>query len=196
MGIFLFLIIAGVVLYFVLKGKDRPELLGASKRAMGSAPIEAQKFMCPYPKCATCGASGDKMKSDWDGMRTVKWTCGYCSSAAGTQELKDEELPQSARQRLGLDPPPGSGAMPQGYPQQGGGGAGGLLTGILLGEMLSGGRHQGPQSSGETWNSDDSNANKSDWGESDSSSSGGSGSDWGDSGGGDSGGGDSGGGDW
>ncbi|HJU84604.1 MAG TPA: hypothetical protein VJ600_10370 [Holophagaceae bacterium] len=192
---FVALIVIGVVLYFVLKGRDKPEQLGASKRALGSAPIEPQKFVSPYAKCQACGASGDKMKSDWDGMRTVKWSCGYCGAQAGVQELKDEELPESARRRLGLDPMPGYGAPmqgPQGY-QDPMGGAGGLLTGILIGEMMNSGRHHDPGSSSSDWTGSDSGSSSggSDWG---------SGGDWGDSGGGDSGGdsggGDSGGGDW
>ncbi|HJW09173.1 MAG TPA: hypothetical protein VJ483_06030 [Holophagaceae bacterium] len=191
---FWILIIVGVALYFFLKGRDRPEQLGASKRAMGMGPIEPQKFVSPYAKCPTCGASGEGMKSDWDGLRAVKWTCGYCGNPAGVQQLKDEELPQSARRRLGLDPMPGAGAVPQGYQGPMGGGGGDLLTGILLGEMLSGGRHSNSGSSGSDWSAPDSNPGSSDGG-----SSWDSGGDWGDSGGGDAGGGDSGGdsgGDW
>jgi hypothetical protein len=187
---FFILIVAGVVLYFVLKGRDKPEQLGASKRALGSGHVEPQKFVSPYAKCPTCGASGDGMKSEWDGMRSVKWTCGYCGSQAGIQQLKDEELPQSARYKLGLDPIPGSSAVPQGYPGPAGGGAGDLLTGILIGEMMGGHQHHDPGSSGSDWSGSDSSSSSgsgSDWG---------SGGDWGDSGGGDSGGGDSGGGDW
>ena len=208
MGCFLFLLLAGVVLFFILKGrKDKAEVLGASKRPMGSGPVPDQKFACPYPKCPNCAAPSDKMTPDWDGMRKVTWRCGYCTSVAGIQELKDEELPASARQRLGLDPAPGQGFQGQGYPQgqdMGGGGVGNLLTGMKIGSMLGGGsghRHEdgfsgggGGSSTGADWG--ESGGGGSDWGSSDTGSSdSGGGSDWG---GGDSGGGDSGGGggDW
>ena len=181
LGCLLFLLLVGFVIFMVMRGRrDKQEQLGASHRPLGSGPVAPQNFVSPYPKCGNCGAPGDKMKSNWDGMRKITWTCGYCSAQAGVQELKDEELPASARQRLGLDAP---GMVPgqQGYyPNQGGGGmggVGGLLTGMMIGNMLggSGGRHHGDSNSGS--------------GQSGSS-------DWGDSGGGDSGGGDSGGGDW
>ena len=127
MGCFLALLILGVVVYLVLKGrKDREEQLGASRRPLGSGPVEGVVFACPYPKCPACGASGDKMKQQWDGMRKVTWSCGYCGSQAGCQELRDEELPGSARTRLGLDPAPG---MIQDPGPGGLGGVGGLLTG-------------------------------------------------------------------
>ena len=200
-GCFVFLLIIGVVVFLVMRGRrDKQEQLGASHRPMGSGPVDPQKFVSPYPKCGNCGAPGDKMKSNWDGMRKITWTCGYCSAQAGVQELKDEELPASARQRLGLDAP---GMVPgqQGYyPPQGGGmgGVGGLLTGMMIGGMMSGGGHHHPHD-GHSGSSDDSggggdsggSGGGSDWGDSS-----GGGSDWGDSGGGDSGGGDSGGGDW
>jgi hypothetical protein len=181
LGCFVFLLVLGGVLYFVLKGRsDRAENLGAAKRAMGSGPIAEHSFACPYAKCTTCGASGDKMKQQWDGLRKVTWTCGYCGNPAGIQELKDEELPPSARQRLGLDAPPQSMMQDQGYDQGSGGAVGGILTGMMIGSMLGGSGHHHHSDSG--------------W---DGNSSGGSdGGDWNNSGGdsgGDSGGGDSGG---
>ena len=208
-GCFVFLLIIGVVVFMIMRGrKDKQEQLGASHRPMGSAPIAPENFVSPYPKCGNCGAPGDKMKSNWDGMRKITWSCGYCSAQAGVQELKDEELPASARQRLGLDAP---GMVPgqQGYyPNQGGGGmggAGGLLTGMMLGGMMGGGmmggnHHRndderrsgsgGSEGTGSDWGGDSSGG--SDWGSGGDSG----GSDWG-GGGGDSGGGDSGGGgDW
>ncbi len=189
----------GAVIYFAMRGKrDNPEQLGASRRALPTGSVEPHTFPCPYPKCPTCGASGDGMKQAWDGLRSVKWSCGYCNAVAGVQALKDEELPPSARQRLGLDAPM-QGNMPMqpgGYGQQGGGGMGGLLTGMMIGNMMGGGeRHHHDSNDTDDWgsgsgsNSGSSDKSSSDWGESNSS-------DWGDSGG-DSGGGDSGGGgDW
>lgn len=181
---FWIIIIAGVVLYFVLRGKgDRPEQLGAAHRPLPTGPLEAHTFPCPYPKCPACGGSGDGMKQQWDGLRSVTWTCGYCGAQAGVQALTDAELPPSARQRLGLDAPP---TMQGGLPMQGGfgqgGGMGDLLTGMMIGSMMSGGH------------SSDSNSN-SGWGDGNASGDAGNSSDWGDSGGSDSGGGDSGG-DW
>jgi hypothetical protein len=198
--VFWFILIAGVVLYFMLKGKsDRPEVLGAPKRGMGSGPLEPHTFVCPYPKCSACGAPPDKMRQEWDGLRTVKWTCGYCANLAGTQELRDEELPPSARRRLGLDQSPMQPGFQQG-PGYGhsGGGAGDLLTGLMIGSMMGGDRHHHHSEgggSGSDWNSSqgsDSNGGWSDsgnesWGDSGDS---GGGSDFGDSGGGDSGGSD------
>jgi hypothetical protein len=130
------------------------------------------------------------MKQEWDGLRSVKWTCGYCGSLAGVQALKDEELPPSARRSLGLvAPAQGSIPMQQGGYGQGGG-MGGLLTGMMLGQMMGGERHHHDQTGGgDDWTGGPSGKSSSDWGESNSDS-----SDWGDSGG-DSGGGDSGG-DW
>jgi hypothetical protein len=193
----LVLIVVGLVLYFVLRGKgDKPQVAGAPKRAMGQGPIEPVKFVCPYPKCGSCGAEGNGMKQEWDGMRAVKWTCGSCGTIAGVQSLKDEELPPSARRALGLDQPPmmqqGQGYS-QNYPGQQGGGVGSLLTGMMIGSMMGGDHHHHHDSDG--WNSnasDSSNSGWSDggnesWGDGGSSDSGG-GSDWGDSGGGDSGG--------
>jgi len=188
---FWIILIAGIILYFVLRGRgDRPEQLGASRRALPTGPLEPHTFPCPYPKCPACGATGDKMKQDWDGLRSVKWTCGYCGAQAGLQELKDEELPPSARRRLGLDAPmQGTAPMQGGYGQPGGG-MGDLLTGMMIGSMMGGGHSHDHGSSGDPgWGGGSSDNSSSDWGESGSGS-----SDWGDSGG-DSGGGDSGGGD-
>ncbi len=192
MGCFVAILIAGVVAWLVMRGRrDREEQLGAAHRPMGSGPVEGFTFANPYPKCPTCGASGDKMKQQYDGLRKVTWTCGYCGGTAGVEELKDEELPPGARQRLGLDAPqalaPG---QPGYYPPQGGGGMGGLLTGMMIGSMMGGGHHNR-----DGWGGDGGASSGGDWG--DSGGSGDSGGDWGDSGGGDSGGdwGDSGGGD-
>lgn len=198
MGCFLFIIGLGLVLYFVMKGKaDRREQLGASRRPLTSGPISSATFACPFSKCDNCGASGDKMKQQWDGLRKVTWTCGYCGNIQA-QELKDEELPLSARQRLGLDqdrslydddgrgPSAGLGGGLGGNS----GGMGGMLTGMMIGSMLGGGNGlgggRGNGSSGDS-GSEDGSGNGSDWGE---DSGGDSGSDWGDSGG------DSGGDDW
>ena len=91
---FWIILIVGIVLFFVMRGKkDRAEQLGASRRALPTGPLEVYTFPCPHPKCPACGATGDKMKQDWDGLRAVKWTCGYCGALAGVQTLKDEELP-------------------------------------------------------------------------------------------------------
>ena len=184
------LIIIGAVLYLVLRGRqDQPEQLGASRRALPTGPLEPHTFACPYPKCPTCGASGDKMKQEWDGLRSVKWSCGYCSAVAGVQSLKDEELPPSARRQLGMDAP-AQGSMPMqpgGYGQ--GGGMGGLLTGMMLGSMMGGGsHHEHRNQDGDGVGGDSSGGSSSDWGDSGGGDSGGG--DWGDSGGGDSGGGD------
>lgn len=188
-GCFLALVVIGAVIYFVMKGRrDKDEVLGASKRPMGSGSIAPQTFANPFPKCPNCAAAGDKMKQQWDGLRKVTWTCGYCGNVQ-IQELKDEELPASARERLGLG---GNAAPmgPQGYypPQQGGmGGVGGLLTGMMIGNML-GGSHHDHDSGG--WGGGDSGSSGGDWGDGGGDSGGDSGGDWGDSGGGDSGGSD------
>ena len=185
---FWLILIIGVVVFFILRGKkDRAEQLGASRRALPTAPLEPHVFPCPYPKCPTCGATGDKMKQDWDGLRAVKWTCGYCGAQAGVQTLKDEELPPSARRRLGLDAPmQGSVPMQQGGYGQPGGGMGGLLTGMMIGSMMGGGhQHHDHQDGGDGWGGGSSDSSSSDWGESGSSDGGDSGGDWG---GGDSGG--------
>jgi hypothetical protein len=199
--LFLVIIIAGIVLYFVLRGRsDRPQVAGAPKRGLGSGPLEPITFVCPYPKCGACGAAPDKMKQEWDGLRSVKWTCGYCGNGAGIQELKDDELPASARRRLGLDPGPMQPGMQGGYNAgygRSGGGAGDLLTGLMIGSMLGGDRHH-PQDrpGGGDWGSTSgSDSGNGSWGDSgneswgDSGDSGG-GSDFGDSGGGDGGGSD------
>ena len=192
LGCFIALVVIGAVIYFAMKGRrDKAELLGASKRPMGSGSIAPQTFANPFPKCPNCAAAGDKMKQQWDGLRKVTWTCGYCGNAQ-VQELKDEELPLSARERLGLGVGPAS-SVSQGYypPQQGGmGGVGGLLTGMMLGNMLGGSHHD--RHNGDWGGGGDSGSSGGDWGDGGGDSGGG---DWGDSGG-DSGGGDSGGGDW
>ncbi len=197
-GCFAFLMIAGGVIFLVMKGKqDRREQLGASRRPLASGALQPHTFACPFPKCSNCGATGEKMKQQWDGLRKVTWTCGYCGNAQ-VQELKDEELPLSARQRLGLDPQMnpyegrqqglGQGA---GWQQGGGDAMGGMLTGMMLGSMLGGGHHH-HGSSGDGGSGSDSGWDNND----DSGSGGDSGGDWGD--GGDSGGdwGDGGDGDW
>ena len=194
-GCFGFILVLGLVLFFILKGRrDRPEQLGAAKRGMGSGPIADHTFATPYGKCPTCSAAGDKMKQQWDGLRKVTWTCGYCGNLAGVQELKDEELPPSARQRLGLDPSLSGFRQddPGNFPGQGGGGVGGLLTGMMIGSMLGGGSHTNRDAD---WGSggDHSDANSNDW--SDSGAGGDSGGDVGGDSGSDSGG-DSGGGDF
>lgn len=202
---FWFILIAGIVLYFILKGRsDRAQVLGAPKRGMGSGSVEPVTFVCPYPKCGACGAAPDKMKQEWDGLRTVKWTCGYCGNGAGIQELRDEELPASARRRLGLDQSPMQpgmqGGMHQGYGSQGGG-VGNLLTGLMIGSMMGGDRHHHdrPEGGGDWGSSSGADSGNSSWGDSGNETWGDSG-DSGDSGGGsdfgDSGGGDSGGSDW
>jgi len=202
MGCFVMLLVIGIVVWLVMRGRrDRQEQLGAAHRPMGSGPVEGFTFANPYPKCPTCGASGDKMKQQYDGLRKVTWSCGYCGGTAGVQELKDEELPPGARQRLGLDAPQGlAPGQPGYYPGQGGGsGMGGLLTGMMIGSMMGGGHHDRDR---DGWSGDGGSSSGGDWGDSGGSSS--SGGDWGDSGGssdsggdwGDSGGGDSGGSDF
>ena len=193
------LIIGGVILYFVLKGRsDRPAVQGAPKRAMGSGPLEPVSFTCPYPKCQACGATGEKMKQEWDGLRSVKWTCGFCGSVVGVQELRDEELPASARRRLGLDQPPMTQGvqMGGGYGPQGGG-VGDLLTGMMIGSMMGGGHHHHHEGSRDSdWNGGNTSGSDGSWGDSgnaswgDDGGSSGGGSDWGDSGGDSGGGGD------
>ena len=187
MGFFLVLVIIGIVAFLVLRGRrDRAEQLGAAKRPMDTGHVPGQVFANPYPKCPACGAAGDKMRQTWDGLRKVTWTCGYCGTVAGIQELKDEELPAGARQRLGLDAPQGMMPGQAYYPPQGG--AGGLLTGMMIGSMLGGERHHRDDDGGWTGGGEGSGGSGNDWGEQS-----GGGGDWGDSGGGDSGGGDSGG---
>jgi ribosomal protein S27AE len=189
LGCFVFLAIVGIVVFLILRGRrDREEQLGAAHRPMGTGPVEGLAFASPYGKCPNCGAAGDKMKHQYDGLRKVTWTCGYCGSVAGVQELKDEELPAEARQRLGLDASAGMGQGPGGYyPPQGGGGVGGLITGMMIGGMLGGGgRREGDWGGGGgDWGSGGGDGG-GDWGDSGGGDSGGG--DWGDSGGGDSGG--------
>jgi hypothetical protein len=195
LGCFVVILAIGLVLYFVLRGRrDKPEALGTAKRAMGSGAIADHTFANPYPKCPTCAASGDKMKQQWDGLRKVTWTCGYCGNVAGIQELKDEELPPSARQHLGLDLPAAQ-DFPGTFPGQGGGGVGGLLTGMMIGSMLNGDHEHRHDDWGAGGSGNDASDN--DWRD---AGSGGddSGSDQGggDSSGDDSGGADPGGSDW
>ncbi len=187
---FWIILIAGIVLYFVLRGRrDRPEQLGAAHRPLTTGALEPHTFPCPYAKCQACGGSGAGMKQDWDGLRSVKWTCGYCGAQAGVQELKDEELPPSARRRLGLDAPAVQGGAPMQMQGGSGGGMGDLLTGMRIGSMMGGGHsHDSGSRDDGGWGGGNAGGGSSDWGES-------GGSDWGDSGGGDWGGGDSGGGD-
>ncbi len=215
MGCIIFLIIVGIVVFIIMKNRGSSPSTGplpAPGNSQGGGSGAAMpNFVNPYDKCPNCGAKGDKMKATWDGMRKVQWTCGYCASLAGVQELKDEELPASAKARLGIGQAPGQQNMMggPGYQGGGGGGIGGLLTGMMIGNMLGGDHHDhsgdGGFSSGGTGgtssNSDwgESGGSGSGWGDSGSSDSGSSdsGGGWGDSGGGDSGGGDSGGGgDW
>jgi hypothetical protein len=177
MGSFLVLVIIGIVVFLALRGRqDRAEALGTPVRPMASGPVAGHAFTNPFPKCPSCGAGGEKMNQAWDGLRKVTWTCAYCGSVAGIQELKDEELPPGARQRLGLDPPQGL-APGQSYPNQGGGMCmGGLVTGMMLGSMLGGERRERDDAGGWSGDGDDG--------------SGGGDGGWSDSGGGDSGGGD------
>jgi hypothetical protein len=192
MGFFVVLLIIGIIAFLVLRGRqDRAEQVGAPIRAMGSGPVQGQGFACPYPKCPTCGAAGEKMKQAWDGLRKVTWTCGYCGGVAGIQELTDEELPPGARARLGLDLPQGMAGQPGGYGPQGpqGGGMDGLLTGMVLGEML-GGERRYPRDQGGWSGGGDPGAG--DWSGGNDPAAGGGG-DWNDAGSGDSGGGDTGG---
>lgn len=178
-GCFVVVLVLGLVLWLVLRGRgDRREALDASKRPMGSGPLQPVTFASPFPKCPNCGAAGDKLRQQWDGLRKVTWTCGYCGFTQ-VQELKDEELPASARQRLGLDPGPQAYAQGQpGYERDGGfGGAGGLITGMMLGSMLGGSHHHhddggwggGSGDSGGDWGSGDSGGDSGgDWGGGDS----------------------------
>lgn len=199
-GLFLVLMIAGIIVFLVLRGRrDRAERVGEPIRPMASGPVQGLTFPCPYPKCPNCGAAGDKMKQDWDGLRKVTWSCGYCGSVAGVQELKDEELPPGARRRLGMDQGPDAAQLGPGqpgyYPPQGGGGMGGLLTGMMIGSMMGGGHRNYPDQGG--WSGGDAGGSQgsgNDWGEGGGDPGDAGGGDWGDSGGGgdwgDSGGGD------
>ena len=117
LGLFVTIMAVGAVLYFVLRGRsDLPKAIGEPKRAMSTGRLDAVTFDCPYTKCPVCAGAADKMKQDWDGLRKVRWTCGYCGNTSD-QGLKDDELPLSARIRLGMSPPPnasshGRGANP------------------------------------------------------------------------------------
>ena len=204
MGFIIFLIIVGIVAFIIMKNRSSSPSSGPlpapGDRQGGGSGAAMPNFVNPYDKCPSCGAKGDKMRSTWDGMRKVQWTCGYCGSLAGVQELKDEELPASAKARLGIGQTPGAPNMMggPGY-QSGGGGVGGLLTGMMIGSMLGGDHHDHSGDGGFGSSGTGGTSSNSDWGESGSSDSGSSdsGGGWGDSGGGDSGGGDSGGGgDW
>ena len=199
MGCIIFLIIVGIVAFIIMKNRSSKPSTGPlpapGDRQGGGSGAAMPNFVNPYDKCPSCGAKGDKMRSTWDGMRKVQWTCGYCGSLAGVQELKDEELPASAKARLGIGHTPGAPNMMggPGYPGSGGG-VGGLLTGMMLGSMLGGDHHDHSGDGGFGSSGEGGTSSNSDWGDSGSSDSGGG---WGDSGGGDSGGGDSGGGgDW
>ena len=199
MGCIIFLIIVGIVAFIIMKNRSSKPSTGPlpapGDRQGGGSGAAMPNFVNPYDKCPSCGAKGDKMRSTWDGMRKVQWTCGYCGSLAGVQELKDEELPASAKARLGIGQTPGAQNMMggPGYPGSGGG-VGGLLTGMMLGSMLGGDHHDHSGDGGFGSSGEGGTSSNSDWGDSGSSDSGGG---WGDSGGGDSGGGDSGGGgDW
>ena len=100
---FVIILSVGAVIYFLLRGRsDRPKAVGAPKRVMPTAPIEAVIFKCPLPRCPVCAGAADKMRQDWDGLRKITWICGYCG-AESVQELSDEELPLSSRRRLGLE---------------------------------------------------------------------------------------------
>lgn len=184
LGCFGAIMLLGGVLFLVLRGRrDRPEQLAAAKRPLGSGPMEVKTFTNPFAKCTNCGAAGSKMRQQYDGFRTVTWTCGYCGHPQ-VQELQDHELPPQVRQRLGLDPQPGVGFRQDVDGPMGGspfGGAGGLLTGMMLGSMLGGGFARGsePGSSSEDSGWGGGSDGGSDWGD----GGGDSGGDWGDSGG-------------
>ncbi len=198
-GCFALIMGAGLILFLVLRGRNRQRRIeGASARPMGSGPIQPHTFACPFSKCPNCGASADRQRQQWDGLRAVTWSCGYCGHQQ-VQQLRDEELPPSARQRLGLDRPAGQdlGAYPPGYQGGGMGGTlGGIATGMMLGHML-GGNHANPSGGGD-WtggggsSSDNWDSGSSDWGSGDSGGDSGGwdsgGSDWGGDSGGDSGG--------
>ncbi len=187
LGCFIALLVVGIVIFLVLRGRqDRQEQLGTAHRPMGSGPVPGIAFANPYTKCPSCGAAGDRMKNQYDGMRKVTWSCGYCGAVAGVQELKDEELPPEARQRMGLDAPQGMAPGQPGYYPQQGGGVGGLLTGMMIGSMLGGGHDHdrdgwgGGSAGGGDWGGGGDSGSGGDWGDSGGDSGGG---DWGDSGG-------------
>lgn len=196
-GCFVAIAIIGIVIYLVMKSRQDRQVAQQpapmAPRATGEGPIGSHTFACPFPKCPNCAASAEKMKQQWDGLRKVTWTCGYCG-AVQVQELRDDELPPVARQRMGLDPM--MDPNQPSYPQQssgGMGGVGGLLTGMMIGNMMGGNRHHHDD---DHWGSGGSSSDGG-WGDSGGGDSGGDGG-WGDSGGDDFGGGDSGGdsGDW
>lgn len=184
MGLFVVLLVLGIIAFLVLRGRqDRAEQLGAPIRAMGSGSLQGHVFPCPYSRCPTCGASGEKMKQAWDGLRSVTWTCGYCGGVAGVQELQDAELPPGARARLGLDTPPPQGLPGMGPlgPVQPGGGLDGVITGMMIGSML-GGERRYPRDEGGWPDGGGPTGSGNDWGENDPGG-GDGGGDWGDSGG-------------
>lgn len=189
-GCFMFLMIVGLVIYLLSRGRrDRPEQLAAAKRPQSAGPVEAVTFASPHAKCSTCGAPGDQMKAQWDGLRKVAWTCTYCGAQAGVQELTDAELPPSARRRLGLGEPAahaqdlGQGPYP---PGAGMGGVGGLVTGVMLGSLMGGGvpsRGEGGSPLEGDWEAQASRG-EADWsGNEGEDWGGGADSDWGDPGG-------------
>ncbi len=201
-GCIVLLLGLGLVIWLIVRSRrNAAEAQAQAPRpGMPPPPVGGHTFANPFPKCSNCGAAGDRMKQQWDGLRKVTWSCGYCGHSQ-VQELRDEELPPSARQKLGLDQPPAG----YGYPGQAGqmnpgmgGGLGGLVTGMMLSSMLGGSSHHhhggdggsGGSSSGNDggWDGGSSSGNDGSW---DSGGDSGGG-DWG----GDSGGGDSGGGDW
>ena len=192
LGCIIFLVIVGVVAYLIMKNRGGSSSSGPlpapGDRQGGGSGAAIPKFVNPYDKCPSCAAKGDKMKSTWDGMRKVQWTCGYCGTLAGVQELKDEELPASAKARLGIGQPQGQNMMGgPGYQGGGGGGVGGLLTGMMIGSMLGGNHHDNSGDGGFGSGGTGGTSSNADWGESGSSG-------WGDSGSSDSSSSDSGGG--
>lgn len=93
-GTFAFIMGAGGLLYFMMRGKsDPPKAVGEPKKVMSSDPVRSMVFQCPFPKCPICAGASDKMHQDWDGKRKIKWTCGYCGNSS-VQELSDDELPR------------------------------------------------------------------------------------------------------
>jgi hypothetical protein len=96
---FVLLLAGGAILYFLLRGKGgAAKVVGAPKRVMSTESIKPVTFQCPRQKCSVCGGPADNMRQEWDGFRKIAWTCGYCGDS-WDQELKDEELPPSARAR-------------------------------------------------------------------------------------------------
>lgn len=199
-GCFVAIAVIAIVVFLVVKKSRQNQSATAQQPPMaprpsaGQGPIGSHTFACPWPKCPNCAASAEKMRQQWDGLRKVTWTCGYCG-AVQVQDLRDDELPPSARQRLGLDPStdPNQAVYQQGNPGMGGmgGGVGGLLTGMMIGNMMGGGHHD--RHDDDNWRNGGDSGSDSGWGDSGGDSGGDGG--WGDSGGDDFGGGDSGG-DW